>query len=118
MKKFVLTVPLFLLLGLGSRALLAREEAAVPVDDTVSVAEEWPAISTMAQLVLVQELELAAASWTFVGCIQLNQTCYDVYDDGTGALWVCKACGTTKSPGPGKCRRLTAYEIANSLWCS
>lgn len=118
MNKFVLTVPLALLLGLGSRAVLAREESPARSVELVSVVDEWPAISNMAQLALLQELELAAANWTFVGCIQLSQTCYDVYDDGSGALWVCKACGTTKNPGPGRCRRLTAYEIANSLWCS
>ena len=118
MMKFALTVSLALLLGLGSRAALAREESCVRAIDSSSVSAEWPAPASMAQLALRQELELAAANWTFVGCIQLGQTCYDVYDDGSGTLWVCKACGTTKNPGPGRCRKLTAYEIANSLWCS
>ena len=62
--------------------------------------------------------ELAVANWTHVGCISLNGTCYDVFQDNAGSLWVCKECGQTNHPGPGKCRRLTQYEINNNPWCS
>jgi len=61
---------------------------------------------------------IAAANWTHYGCISLGGNCYDVFQDPNGNLWVCKACSTTKNPGPGKCRRLTAYEIEHALWCA
>lgn len=62
--------------------------------------------------------ELAAANWMHVGCISRNGVCYDVFQDNSGSLWVCKQCFQTGNPGPGKCRRLTQYEINNALWCS
>ena len=62
--------------------------------------------------------ELAAANWMHVGCISLHGVCYDVFQDNSGSLWVCKQCSQTGNPSPGKCRRLTQYEIDNSLWCS
>jgi hypothetical protein len=117
-------------LALASTVVLARTDA----DEVVACA--GPAVSTvteadlMAELAFAEELAaatdpayaaelaLAAANWTWSGCIQLGSTCYDVYSDQNGTLWVCKACGTTNNPGPGKCRKLTAYEIANSLWCA
>jgi hypothetical protein len=61
---------------------------------------------------------LMAPGWTFAGCIFLGGSCKDVFIDSAGAYWVCKACGTTNNPGPGKCRKLTAYELQNALWCS
>ena len=57
-------------------------------------------------------------NWTHSGCISLNGQCYDVYSDGEGSLWVCKACGTTRNPGPNKCRKLTQWELQNARWCS
>ena len=65
-----------------------------------------------------EDVLVAAANWTWYGCISRGGNCYDVYQDSKGALWVCLACGTTNSPGPGKCRKLTAYEIAHALWCA
>lgn len=62
--------------------------------------------------------EVAVASWLHVGCIQLGNDCRDVFQDQNGNLWVCKECFTTGNPSPGKCRRLTAYEIATALWCA
>jgi hypothetical protein len=61
---------------------------------------------------------LMPPGWTFVGCIFLGSGCKDVFIDSAGTYWVCKACGTTNNPGPGKCRKLTAYELQNALWCS
>jgi hypothetical protein len=60
----------------------------------------------------------AAANWTHWGCISLGGNCYDVFRDTKGNLWVCLACFTTLNPGPGKCRKLTPYEIANARWCA
>src|SRR5262245_49918128 len=92
----------------GDRA--AGEPSAVV---TVVAGQESPAPVLEEEDVLV-----AAANWTWYGCISLGGNCYDVYQDNKGALWVCLACGTTGNPGPGKCRKLTAYEIAHALWCA
>jgi hypothetical protein len=117
------------LCAVASTAVLARSGA----DETVACASPASVVTEadlMAELAFHAELEalsdpatldelaLAAANWTWSGCIQLGSTCYDVYSDQNGTLWVCKACGTTGNPSPGKCRKLTAYEIANSLWCA
>jgi len=68
------------------------------------------------------ELALAGLSvgpsWTHFGCIQLGSTCFDVFADKKGRLWVCDACFTTNNPSPGQCRRLTSEEIDNALWCA
>ena len=126
---------LFLSLGatlaLASTAVLARPSAdetaphsRAPTADVVTGADLMAELGFAEELAAAtdpaydEELVLAAANWTFTGCIQLGSTCYDVYSDQNGALWVCRACGTTNHPGPGKCRKLTPYEIANSRWCS
>ena len=62
--------------------------------------------------------ELAAANWMHVGWISLSGKCYDVFQDNSGDLWVCKQCFQTGNPSPGKCRRLTQYELDHALWCS
>jgi hypothetical protein len=61
-----------------------------------------------------------ASNWTFFGCWQprLGTPCSDVFRDSQGGLWVCKACGTTGNPTPGKCRRTTQAELDSGLWCS
>lgn len=126
-KRFFLSLGAFLALvstavlarpGADEFAPLASPSAVVTEADLMAelaFAEELAAATDPAY---AEELALAAANWTFSGCIQLGSTCYDVFSDQQGSLWVCKACGTTNHPGPGKCRKLTAYEIANSLWCS
>jgi hypothetical protein len=117
-------------LALASTAVFARPSNDEPAPSPARTADVVTEADLMAELALAEELAaatdpayaeelaLAAAHWTFSGCIQLGSTCYDVYSDQQGTLWVCRACGTTNNPGPGKCRKLTAYEIANSLWCS
>ena len=93
-------------LALASSALFPAEVRA-PVEDAVAIE----------RLATEQaELDLAAQNWTWYGCISFGSNCYDVYQDSKGALWVCLACGTTNNPNPGKCRKLTSYEIANALW--
>lgn len=109
MKNRVVLKVTLLLAALGGSALIASaveaKQAPQPVVavqlDESSGGQQW-----------------AASNWTFYGCIQLGTQCYDVFQDAQGDLWVCKACGTTNNPTPGKCRRLTAYEIQNSRWCS
>jgi len=78
----------------------------------------FPAAPGVIQLDPEEELVLAAANWTHYGCIQLGNDCLDVFLDNKGNLWVCQECFTTQNPGPGKCRKLTALEIANALWCA
>ena len=61
-----------------------------------------------------------ASNWTFFGCWHRYPTtpCLDVYRDPQGGLWICKACGTTGNPGPGKCRQTTQAELDRGTWCS
>jgi hypothetical protein len=61
-----------------------------------------------------------ASDWTFFGCWHGSSTtpCLDVFRDPQGGLWICKACGTTGKPGPGKCRQTTQAELDRGLWCS
>jgi len=61
-----------------------------------------------------------AKNWTHLGCWtpRSGSPCVDVYRDPQGGLWICKACGTTGNPGPGKCRRTTQSELDSGLWCS
>ena len=61
-----------------------------------------------------------ANNWTFMGCWtpRNGSPCLDVFRDPQGGLWICKACGTTGNPGPGKCRRTTQAELDRGLWCS
>lgn len=58
----------------------------------------------------------AAANWTFEGCFAFfaSGPCLDAYRDSSGNIWICKACGTTKKPGPGQCQLLTT----SGFWCS
>lgn len=59
------------------------------------------------------------SGWTYQGCFSLtgSNPCYDVYTHN-GAYWMCSGCGTTKQPSENKCRRLSAYQLANGRWCS
>lgn len=63
----------------------------------------------------------AAAAWTNLGCWKSRPwltTCLDVFRDDTGALYICKACGTTGNPSKGKCRQTTQAELDAGTWCS
>lgn len=61
------------------------------------------------------------ASWTLLGCWKSRPwltTCFDVFRDDTGTLYICKACGTTGNPNKGKCRQTTQSELDSGNWCS
>ena len=60
------------------------------------------------------------ASWTYSGCWSRSGAgnCVDIYRDASGQAWQCKACGTTKGPGPGKCSKVSESELAAGRWCS
>lgn len=60
------------------------------------------------------------ADWTFSGCWTRfsSQPCRDVFVDQQGQHWICKACGTTGKPGPGKCDPISQATLNSGLWCS
>ena len=62
----------------------------------------------------------SAANWVFEGCwTQFSAgQCRDVFRDQQGNYWICRACGTTGNPGPGKCTPISAATLATGFWCS
>ena len=60
------------------------------------------------------------ADWTFSGCwTQFSSgPCRDIYRDQSGQAWICKDCGTTGKPGPGKCSRISDFTLNSGFWCS
>lgn len=67
-----------------------------------------------------KNLSAAPANWTFSGCWTQfsSQPCRDVFVDEQGNHWICRACGTTGKPGPGKCDPISERTLASGLWCS
>ena len=61
-----------------------------------------------------------AANWTFSGCWTQfsSQPCRDIFVDEQGNHWICRACGTTGKPGPGKCDPISEATLARGLWWS
>lgn len=61
-----------------------------------------------------------AADWIFEGCWTQFQAgpCRDVFRDQQGNYWICRACGTTGKPGPGKCDPISQATLASGFWCS
>src|ERR1051325_10336563 len=61
-----------------------------------------------------------AASWTFEGCwTQFSAgPCRDVFRDQQGNYWICRDCGTTGNPTPGKCNPISQATLASGFWCS
>jgi hypothetical protein len=60
------------------------------------------------------------ADWTFSGCWTQfsSQPCRDIFVDQAGQHYICKECGTTGKPGPGKCNPISQATLASGLWCS
>lgn len=60
------------------------------------------------------------ANWTFSGCWTQfsSQPCRDIFVDEQGAHWICRECGTTGKPGPGKCNPISQRTLSSGLWCS
>src|ERR1041384_7428912 len=54
-----------------------------------------------------------AANWTFEGCwTQFSAgTCRDIFVDQQGNHWICRECGTTGNPGPGKCNQISSSTL-------
>jgi hypothetical protein len=61
-----------------------------------------------------------ASNWTFEGCwTQFSAgPCRDVFRDQQGSFWICRACGTTGNPSPGKCSPISQATLASGFWCS
>jgi len=68
----------------------------------------------------INESSAPAANWVFEGCwTQFSAgPCRDVYRDQQGNYWICRACGTTGNPGPGKCNPISQATLASGFWCS
>jgi hypothetical protein len=62
----------------------------------------------------------AATTFTFEGCWTQFPAgpCRDVFRDDQGNYWICKACGTTGNPSPGKCSIISPTTLAHGFWCS
>jgi hypothetical protein len=62
----------------------------------------------------------APANWTFEGCWTqfASGPCRDVFRDQQGGYWICRDCGTTGNPGPGKCNPISQATLASGFWCS
>ena len=60
------------------------------------------------------------ANWTFEGCWTqfASGPCRDVFRDDQGNFWICRACGTTGNPSPGKCSPINSATLATGFWCS
>ena len=58
--------------------------------------------------------------FTFEGCwAQFAQgPCRDVFRDQNGGYWICRDCGTTGNPTPGKCTPISSATLASGFWCS
>ena len=61
-----------------------------------------------------------AANWTFSGCWTQfsSQPCRDIFVDQQGQHYICRECGQTGKPGPGKCNPISQATLASGLWCS
>lgn len=64
--------------------------------------------------------ETTKANWTFEGCwTQFSAgPCRDVFRDQQGQAWICRLCGTTGNPGPGKCNPISQATLNSGFWCS
>ena len=62
----------------------------------------------------------SVADWTFEGCWTqfASGPCRDVFRDDHGNYFICKACGTTGNPSPGKCNPISQATLATGFWCS
>src|SRR5881394_2477195 len=107
----------------GERAILIRAgPKGCPSHPHFWRCEMCRVIGCMGSLVLLlltftPPAHAVAKNWTFQGCWspRTGSPCLDVYSDPLGDLWICKACGTTGNPGPGKCRRTTQAELDSGL---
>ena len=81
---------------------------------------QWTLPAAPAVATPVAKTATPIANWTHSGCWtpRSGTPCVDIYRDGSGQLWRCKACGTTGNPSPGKCTKTTSEQLQTGLWCS
>ena len=62
----------------------------------------------------------STADFTFEGCWTRSSAgpCRDVFRDQQGNYWICRDCGTTGKPSPGKCSLISPGTLALGFWCS
>jgi hypothetical protein len=62
----------------------------------------------------------AGNQYTFEGCWTqfASGPCRDVFRDQNGGYWICRDCGTTGNPTPGKCSPISSATLASGFWCS
>jgi hypothetical protein len=79
-----------------------------------------PGVAQPTSLNSASRYAASAAQWTFEGCWTQFAAgpCRDVYRDDQGNYWICKGCGSTGNPGPGKCNPISASTLATGFWCS
>ena len=58
--------------------------------------------------------------YTFEGCWaqSISGPCRDIFRDQNGGYWICRDCGTTGNPTPGKCSPISSATLASGFWCS
>jgi hypothetical protein len=61
-----------------------------------------------------------AADLIFEGCWTQFPAgpCRDIYRDQQFNYFICRACGTTGNPTPGKCSPISQTTLASGFWCS
>ena len=62
----------------------------------------------------------STADFTFEGCWTRSSAgpCRDVFRDQDGNFWICRECGATGKPNPGKCTPISQGTLALGFWCS
>lgn len=104
----------FFVVALTLSALFLASGVGQPVGESAAPGREAAATSA------TSAKAARAANWTWQGCwTQFSAgTCRDIYRDAQGDYWICRTCGTTGSPGPGKCSRISQQTLATGFWCS
>jgi hypothetical protein len=66
------------------------------------------------------EASSAGNQYTFEGCWTqfIQGPCRDIFRDQNGGDWICRDCGTTGNPTPGKCTPISSATLASGFWCS
>jgi hypothetical protein len=74
----------------------------------------------LSTLLLASDVAKPKPTFTFQGCWtqSISGTCRDIFLDDQGNYWICKDCGTTGNPGPGKCNQISQATLASGFWCS
>ena len=87
---------------------------------TSGVAQPIDRDAAVPSVVTTKTSSALPANWTFSGCWTQfsSQPCRDIFVDEQGNHWICRACGTTGKPGPGKCNPISQATLNSGLWCS